>query len=36
MHITNWKKPILEGYKLYNSNYDILEKAELLRQQKDQ
>ena len=36
MHITKWKKPIHESYILYNSNHDILEKAELLRQQKDQ
>ena len=27
MNITKWQKPILKGYILYDSNYDILEKA---------
>ena len=29
MYITRWKKSILKGYILYDSNYTILEKAQL-------
>ena len=30
MHMTKWKKPIWKGYLLYDSNYDILEKAKTM------
>ena len=30
--ITKWNKPVWKGYKLYDSNYDILERAKLWRQ----
>ena len=29
MQMTKWGQPIWKGYVLYDSNYDILEKAKL-------
>ena len=30
MHVTKWKKSVWKGYILFDSNYDILEKAKIM------